>query len=167
MSPDAFRRLPLAVRMGRGLIGILAGVAAGAGLSVVFLVGPGEVLADITRVLDVGYHVAIGRPLTARIDDPISVGVWGAAVTWAAAAGAVAVPLWIGLGRLGRSGRIDALWLGALVGAPFGLLFEGADKLMFAPRLAAVGAIAGLVTWFAAHWRTKARRASLELKPAS
>jgi hypothetical protein len=144
----------------RGVLGILAGVAAGAVLSVAFLVGPGAILDDITRAFDAGRHFTSGSPLPTRMGDSISLGVWKTAFFWSAIVGAIAVPLWMGLGRLGRSGRIDALWLGALVGAPFGLLFDGNDKLVFAPRLAAVGALAGLVTWFVSHRRQRMREPS-------
>jgi hypothetical protein len=134
-----------AKRVAWGTLGILAGIATGTVLSVTFLDGPGALVDAVTRELD------------PHATDSISIGICRTALLWSSLIGAIAVPLWMGLGLLRRSGRIDALWLGAVLGAPFALLFEGSDRLAFAPRLAAVGAAAGIVTWLVSH-RTPGRR---------
>lgn len=148
----------------RGGLGILAGIAAGTVLAVAVESGPVAVGHDLARVFIAAYHyVTTGRAL---LVEPFSYFIsslaWQTAIVWSVLIAAAAVPLWMALGRFGRSRWIHALLLGAVLGGAVGAVFE-ADQILNILnmlKIAGVGAAAGLVTWIVAHRTSKAPAAA-------
>jgi hypothetical protein len=132
----------------RGATGLAAGIAAGAVLAIAVVGGPAAVGHDATRAINVLYHLVISAPLTESVSDSLDAAAWQAALTYSMAVGIAAVPIWIGLGRLRRNTRLDALWLGAALGGALGYFVGGS---LAALKFGAVGAGAGLITWVVSH----------------
>lgn len=132
----------------RGAFGLVAGVACGTVLAIGTVAGPAGIYHDANRAISFLYHFANSAPFAESVSDAVDAAAWQAALVYSTAVGAVAAPIWIGLGRLRRNTGIDALWLGAVLGAAVGYLIGGPSAAL---KFGAVGACAGLITWVAAH----------------
>jgi hypothetical protein len=147
-------RRPSAARVRRpslanGLRGVLIGVVLGAILAIVAMGAPATLLQDPARALEAVYHFALAAPVgRAGFGELPGWTVWQLALAGSAVLGGVAAIVWIALGRLGRSGAVDAILLGAILGAGAGL--AGFGGALAALKLGVVGACAGIVAWLVA-----------------
>ena len=150
LRSDQLTAQPLKRKLARGLIAILAGISSGAVLGVFAVAGPVQVYRDAVRALNVSYHFLLGHMLYESIWDTIAVATWEASLIYSSIVGLVAIPIWIGLGRIRRNRIVDALLLGAALGGSVGYVFENGGPL-WALKFGVVGACAGLVTWTVSH----------------
>ena len=139
-------------------VALIAGVLTGTVLAVLGVVGPADAVPHTVQLLTslFGGHPAAGPGEAEPMWRTIIVAEWRVALIYSAIVGAVAAPIWYGMGRRGWSRLMHGLGLGYILGAAAGglVFYKSADGLSIdlltkIALLALVGAAAGAATWLA------------------
>ena len=158
----------------RAVLAFVAGVLTGTVLAVLGVEGPADAITHTARLLASLLHGLSGAPPedTGSLWRVVVVAEWRVALTYSAILGALAAPIWYGLGRIGANRLWHAATLGLLLGAIAGALvfFKAADgpSAEYIEKIAVfglVGSAAGLAEW--AVGRSQAHEALMDRSPNS